>query len=179
VHDWCGWWDQPGDERRENLLDFRPDIVLVEDALNEVVDRKLPEWPDYRTVGDPRFDAWLLIEYRAAAEVFSSTGATVVFADAPCADWTRLEHWRSLPDPERRVAALNRIYDSVVAATTKVAKLFDRLCPGGKFTDTIEGVSNARPDGFHLVDEACFRLAERWLAPYVREVAASRREGGL
>ncbi len=166
----CGWWDDADHERRQAFSTFDPDVVLVEDALNEVVDRKLPEWPDYRGVGDPRFDTWLLGEYRAAAEVFSAQGATVVYADAPCANWDQVERWRSIEDPDDRVAALNRIYDNVVAPTTRVADLFDRLCPEGEFSPTVEGVEDARPDGFHLSEEARFRLAERWLAPFLFSV---------
>ena len=163
----CDWWDNPS-ERLQRLTEFDPDVVLIEDALNEIVDRKLPSWPDYRRPGDPRFDAWLLDEYRQAAAVLSSQGATVVFADAPCADWQRLPQWRSIEDADERVAALNRIYDSVVAATTKVADLYDRICPGGEYTDTVEGVDDARPDGFHLSDEAADRLAARWLSPFLQ-----------
>ena len=163
----CDWWDSPS-ERLQRLRQFDPHVVLIEDALNEVVDRKLPSWPDYRGPGDPRFDAWLLDEYRQAASVLSSQGATVVFADAPCADWQRLNNWRSIHDADERVAALNRIYDSVVAATTKVADLYDRLCPDGWYTDTVEDVENGRPDGFHLSDAAADRLAARWLAPFLQ-----------
>ena len=173
IADHCRWWADPDDERTRRLLDFEPDIVLVEDALNEIVDRKLPEWNDYRGPGDPRFDAWLLSEYQAAAEVFSENGAMVVYADAPCADWDRIRAWDSLEDAEERVAALNRIYDGVVAATTRVADLHDRLCPDGRYRDEVEGVAEGRPDGFHLSDDAAFRLAERWLAPFLREVDAA------
>jgi peptidoglycan/LPS O-acetylase OafA/YrhL len=170
----CRWWDQPQNERTENLRAFDADIVLVEDALNEVVDRKLPDWPDYRAPGDPRLDAWLLNEYQAAAKVFSERGATVVFADAPCADWDRMDHWRSLTDGDRRVAALNRVYDNVVAATTKVAHLYERICPDHQFQDEVEGDEKGRPDGLHLSDLAADRLAERWLGPLLREVQRSR-----
>lgn len=173
VAEQCRWWEDPTHERSRRLFEFDPDIVLVEDALNEIVDRKLPDWNDYRGPGDPRFDAWLLSEYQAAAEVFAEQGAMVVYADAPCADWDRLPPWDSLEDAEERVAALNRIYDSVVAATTRVADLYDRLCPDGRYRDDVEGVADGRPDGFHLSEEAALRLAERWLAPFLREVDAA------
>jgi peptidoglycan/LPS O-acetylase OafA/YrhL len=170
----CDWWDDPTTERSTMLRDFAPDVVLVEDALNEIADRKLPSWPDYRSPGDPRFDGWLLNEYQAAAKVFSQDGALVVYANAPCADWQRLNGWNSMRDADARVAALNRIYDGVVAATTKVANLYERLCPDGQYRDEVEGVSDGRPDGFHLSDEAALRLADRWLAPFVRDADRSR-----
>lgn len=173
IAEHCRWWEHADDERTRRLLEFDPDIVLIEDALNEIVDRKLPEWNDFRGPGDPRFDAWLLSEYQKAAEVFSEGGAMVVYADAPCADWERLQPWDSLEDAEQRVAALNRIYDSVVAATTQVADLHDRICPDGRYRDEVEGVADGRPDGFHLSDEAALRLAEHWLAPFLREVDAA------
>lgn len=170
----CDWWDDPTTDRATKLREFGPDVVLVEDALNEIVDRKLPEWPDYRSPGDPRFDGWLLNEYQAAAKVFSQDGALVVYANAPCADWQRLNGWNSMRDADERVAALNRIYDGVVAATTKVADLYERLCPDGAYRDEVEGVSDGRPDGFHLSDEAALRLADRWLAPFVRDADRNR-----
>jgi hypothetical protein len=171
----CRWWDDPESSRSQRLRDFDPDIVLVEDAINEIVDRKLPDWPDYRAPGDPRFDAWLLNEYRDAATVFSSGGAIVVFANAPCADWKRLPGWDSMRDADQRVAALNRIYDNVVASATKVADLFQRICPDGRFTDEVEGVPDGRPDGFHLSDEAANRLVDRWLAPFLRDAHEHRQ----
>jgi peptidoglycan/LPS O-acetylase OafA/YrhL len=170
----CAWWDDDESDRLARLRSFKPDIVLVEDALNEIADRKLPEWPDYLAPGDPRFDAWLLNEYRTAAKVFSEDGALVVFANAPCADWERNPAWNSMSKPDQRVDALNRVYDNVVASTTKVADFFDRVCPDGKFTETVEGVDDARPDGFHLIDEASQRLAERWLAPFLRSADEQR-----
>lgn len=173
VEEHCSWWDRPHDERTKRLREFAPHIVLVEDALNELIDRKLANWSDFRRPGDPRFDAWLLSEYRDAAEVFGQDGASVVFANAPCADWSRISHWSTVEDADERVAALNRIYDGVVAATTRVADLHDRICPGGQYRDEVEGVPNGRPDGFHLSDEAALRLAERWLAPFLREVDAA------
>ena len=109
--------------------------------------------------------------------MFSANGATVVFADGPCANWSRLDGWRDIKDADARVAALNRIYDNIVAATTKVADLYDRICPDGHFTDTVEGLEDARPDGFHLVDAASDRLAERWLTPFLLDVAEQRRQG--
>jgi hypothetical protein len=172
--DYCGWWQDPNDPRTRNLVSFKPDVVLIEDAINEIVDRKLPDWPDWRHVGDPRFDTWLLNEYRLAANRFSSTGATVVFANAPCADWQRAPHFESMTDSEARVAALNRIYDGVVAATTKVADLFKELCPDGKYTSQVEGVDDGRPDGVHLSSEASSRVAERWLIPILRNAKPTR-----
>jgi hypothetical protein len=174
VQDECGWWDDPDDPRTTRLFEFDPDIVLVEDALNEILDRKQPSWPDWRHVGDPRFDAWLLGEYRAAAEVFAAEGAMVVYANGPCADWARIPNWSSIDHAEDRIETLNRIYENVVGATTKVADLFERVCPGGAYTDEVEGVEEGRPDGFHFADEAANRLAGRWLAPFFVEVERSR-----
>ena len=43
-------------------------VVLVMGGLGDVFDRKLPEWPDYRSPGDPVFDSWLIGEYQALAD---------------------------------------------------------------------------------------------------------------
>ena len=44
--------------------------------------------------------------------------------------------------------------------------LAGRVCPDGRFSDSVEGVANARPDGIHFSDEAASRLSE-WLGPEI------------
>jgi hypothetical protein len=163
VHEVCGWWDDPESERRQALESFAPDVIVLQDGVNEVFDRRLPEWGQWRRPGDPQFDTWLMEEYQTAAERW---GATLVLTNAPCGDWERYEHFDDLEDPEVRISALNLgVYPRVAGA--EVADLHQRLCPGGQYSDDVEGVENGRPDGFHLTLEASTALARNWLGPIV------------
>jgi hypothetical protein len=57
----------------------------------------------------------------------------------------------------------------------QLADLHQRLCPGGRYQDEVEGVPDGRPDGFHLSDEAATALARNWLGPLVLD--AGRQPG--
>ena len=47
--------------------------------------------------------------------------------------------------------------------TIDTTTTFDSLA--GQFTDTVDGVSDARPDGYHLSTEAAYAVARDWLSP--------------
>lgn len=169
VDEVCGWWDDPGHERRQALDSFAPDVVVLQDGINEVFDRRLPEWSQWRRPGEPQLDTWLIEEYRAAADRW---GAKLLLTNAPCGDWQRYEHFDDLEDPEVRLSALNvGVYPRVPGA--QVADLFQRLCPGGRYSDEVEGVPDGRPDGFHLSPEASHALARNWLGPIVLDLGRS------
>ncbi|TAL16145.1 MAG: acyltransferase [Frankiales bacterium] len=163
----CGWWNEPGHERRQALEQFDPDVIVLQDGVNEVFDRRLPEWEQWRRPGDPQFDSWLIEEYQAA---FAQWDATMLVTNAPCGDWGRYEHFDDVEDPEVRVSALNVDYRRLPGV--ELADLFQRICPGGRYSDEVEGVENGRPDGFHLSAEASAALARNWLGPLVLEAGA-------
>ena len=169
VDEVCGWWDDPDSERRQALESFAPDVIVLQDGINEVFDRRLPEWDQWRRPGQPQLDSWLIDEYRAAADRW---GAKLLLTNAPCGDWERYEHFDDLEDPEVRLSALNfGVYPRVPG--TEVADLFQRLCPGGQYSDEVEGVPDGRPDGFHLSPEASQALARNWLGPIVLDLGRS------
>jgi hypothetical protein len=85
--------------------------------------------------------------------------------NTPCADWQRYGAFADIPDIEGRVAAVNQDQSSVVGIRT--ADLRNRICPGGRYSDNVEGDPNGRPDGLHLSDRAAFALARNWLGPLV------------
>ena len=175
MHEYCGWWDDVDDERRRALQDFEPDVVVLQDGVSEVFDRRLPEWGEWRRPGQPSFDSWLVEEYRTAA---GRWGGTLLLTNAPCGDWDRYAHFRELDDAELRVSALNLgVYNRVPG--TRTADLHQRLCPGGQYRDDVEGVENGRPDGFHLSREASYALARNWLGPLVLDAGKAGSTGPL
>jgi hypothetical protein len=163
----CSWWSDPASEPYRFLRDFGPDVVLVQDSINEIPDRLIPEWDQYRSLGDPVFGAWLDSEYREAFGVFGG-GARVVLTNAPCVDWEDSPPWDEIDDGEGRIALLNEYYRSL-ESTVQVADIHTQICPDGEFSDTVMGVRNARPDGFHLSDNAAVTVADRWLGPLLIE----------
>jgi hypothetical protein len=152
----------------KRLNAFDPQVVIVQDAMNELVDRKLDSWPNYRRAGDPTFDSWLLSEYRLALPALNPSGdRSVLLLNATCADWNRVNHFQGFgPELSSRVTSLNLDYDQLHSQSdVPIVDLYDHLCPNGQYTDTVDGVPNGRPDGYHLSDEAATALAREWLGP--------------
>src|SRR4029078_7657477 len=105
-------------------------------------------------------------EYRSAMQSMTGGRAVMVFANGPCADWDTMgDPWSSISDGDQRMRALNTSYNTLLADGSKLADLATELCPNGKYTSTIEGVNNARPDGYHLSEEGARAVVSRWLGP--------------
>ena len=166
----CGWWDDPSSERYKAFQQFDPDVVVVQDSVNEVFDRKLSSWSDWQGPGDTQFDEWLIDEYQTAVDRWTAGGAKVLMTNALCGDWQRYEHFKGLQNPERRVSALNNIVYPRLR-DVRTADIFDRVCPGGQYSDEVEGYPDGRPDGFHFAMQASPLITRRWLGPLVLDVA--------
>jgi hypothetical protein len=167
----CEWWDEADSQRRKALEQFAPDVIVTQDAINEVFDRRRDEWGGWRSPGQPQFDSWLNSEYSTVFGQWSSAGARVIVTNAPCGDWTR--SFQQVQQPTFRINALNIGYDRLQGVTQ--ANFFQRVCPNGRYSDTVEGVPNARPDGFHFTDEAATALATNWLGPLVLQAGRLRK----
>ena len=157
---WCGWWGDPTSPRYQALVNFAPDVVFVEDGINEIFDRKLDSWSNWEKPSDTQFDQWLTSEYEAFIKTVS--GAKVVIANAPCGDFA--DHFPTATDGPQRVQNINNLdYARIINASS--ANLFNEVCPNGQYSNTVDGVDDARPDGFHFTDEAATALARDWLGP--------------
>ena len=173
----CGWWADPATDRYKALREFAPDVIVIQDGINEMFDRKLPEWDDFRRPGDPRFDRWLIEEYQQLLADHGD-GVAVVVTNALCGDWGRYEAFDEMSDPDLRISSLNAtVYPRLPNVTE--ADIFNRVCPGGRYTDEVEGVPDGRPDGLHFSDEAAAALARNWLGPLVLDAASKSGRGGL
>jgi hypothetical protein len=177
VTEECGWWADPSSQRSHYLKMFHPDVIVVQDAMNELPDRKLPEWSDYKHTGEPFFDQWLLSEYKALISTVApdGSGTKILFLNAVCVDWELLgrgyEYYADDGEGDRRVQSLRATAGAVASTGATVADYFSHLCPDGKFSQTVDGVDDARPDGYHLSDDASRAVAERWLGPLILNTA--------
>jgi hypothetical protein len=167
----CAWWDDPESERYKAFQEFDPDVVVSEDGINEVFDRRLPEWGGWRSPGQPQFDSWLYDEYGTVFDRWRASGAQVLLVDTPCGDWERT--FQEVQNPELRVQSVNLVYERL--ANVARADLFQRVCPNGRYSDEVEGIPDARPDGFHFIPAASTALATNWLGPLVLETAKRGR----
>ena len=172
VHSSCSWWDDPSSERARNLAAFAPNVIVDEAGFSEMLDRKLPEWDDWREPGDGGYHSWLVNEYDAMFGAMQSlAGDDVRFLNLnlPCGDFSRPRGFRRVSAPEGRVDALDDYMYPFMRRGT-AGDLFDQLCPNGQYSDQLWGIDDARPDGMHLSDEAATELARRWLGPLVLQV---------
>jgi hypothetical protein len=153
------------------IAEFDPDVVVLQSALAELNDRKLPGWSDYATPGQATWDDYTLSEYQAAYDVLSASGAKVLWTNAPCAKFgPALGGFHvDQAEGERRVRYLNGTILSRLRASrpVEIVDLYGQLCPGGQMAETVAGVNRARPDGVHLSDAAAEALTEQWLGPRV------------
>jgi len=60
--------------------------------------------------------------------------------------------FREVTHPQLRVQSLNLIHQQLPGVTE--ADLFQRACPNGPYSDTVERIPDARPGGFHAIDDA-------------------------
>jgi peptidoglycan/LPS O-acetylase OafA/YrhL len=172
----CNWWNDPASKRYQAFQAFDPDVVVVQDSVNEDFDRRFPSWGDWRGPADVNYQVWLIQQYQNAIDRWRAGGAKVLMTNSLCGDWLRYDHFRTLETPEVRVAALNSsVYPRLRGVTT--ADLAGRICPGGKFTDEVEGIADGRPDGFHFSQAASPLVAQNFLGPWV--LYAGGRAPGL
>jgi peptidoglycan/LPS O-acetylase OafA/YrhL len=171
----CSWWSNQYSERYQDFQSFNPDVVVVEDGLNEVPDRKLPSWSTWRYPGEPEFDSWLVNEYTTALQTFSKRGAKLVFLNAACVDWQTfggaMGELGQNNVGDNRIVALNQRTQALSVTGASQADLNAHLCPNGKFNPTVDGVNNGRPDGYHLTKAASEAVANKWLGPIVLQTA--------
>jgi peptidoglycan/LPS O-acetylase OafA/YrhL/lysophospholipase L1-like esterase len=164
--DWPDVWSR-------KLDDFDPDVVVVLTGGWDIVDRRLPSWEKARRIGDDVYDAWLASEFDFAMDLLSSRGARVIWLTTPC--YQKFARGSGVWDPER-VRKLNRLLNRLAAQRgddIEIVDLYGEVCPNGEFTDTLGGVTEARPDGAHFSDAGADWLA-RWLAPKILAVSQSR-----
>jgi hypothetical protein len=162
LRSWCSWWADPNSPRYQAMQKFAPDVVFVEDGVNETFERRFPNWPDWEKPGQPQFDDFVVQQYQTFTDAFRNLKAKVVVANAPCGDWERF--FPGITDGPARIRDLDNLdYPRIVG--DQGADFFSEVCPNGQYSDTVDGVQDARPDGFHFSNDAAYALARDWLGP--------------
>lgn len=173
VQQECAWWSDPSSDRSQELAKFRPQVIVMQDGMNELPDRQLPSWSSPRHTGEPSFDQWLISQYQAALKVFTGNNsyqARVLSLNAVCANWDLMGgSWTGFDNGtgQARVASLDADAAELTVSNTQDVNYENYLCPGGQFTQTVAGVQDARPDGYHLSRAASTAVAQQWLGPLI------------
>ncbi len=153
----------------------KPNVVVLLAGRWEVVDREYQG--TWTNILHKSFAAYVKSQLNAASDLVTKTGAHMVFLTAPCTD--EGEQPDGVPWPEdnpARLAAYNKLVHQVAAehaSTDSVVDLHSDVCPGNKFTSSLDGRVIRNVDGVHFTIEAGQFLAPK-LMPAI--VAAGRAQ---
>ena len=143
---WPAYWTQ-------QIASFRPDVVVLVAGRWETVDRTdlSGRWTN---ILNPAYAAYVESTLRLAVAVATAHGAHMIIETSPCFDTGEQPDGAPWPeDAPARVDAYNRLVEQVAAqhpATVTVQHLHAMLCPGGRYTPTLDGVPVRQADGVHL-----------------------------
>jgi peptidoglycan/LPS O-acetylase OafA/YrhL len=172
-------YEQPGqcDDWNERWLtkidEFHPNVVVLLTGAWDVLDRKIDgQW---YSPGDVAFDRYFLSELDQATQLLASRGSKVVILTTPFFSrpelvgqtahaWPEYEPWR--------VDRINALFRDFLVAHPGRYTLIDLnryVSPGGRFTDTLDGV-HIRDDGVHFTLPGATLVAQ-WLVPQLEQAA--------
>jgi hypothetical protein len=149
------------------LTQYHPNVVVLLAGRWEIVDRVYNgAWTNILV---PSFAAYVQQQLEAASNMFTATGANVVFLTAPCSNEQNQPNGQPWPENDpARLAAYNDLLRKVAAEyprTDSVVDLNALVCPNGVYTPDYKGVTIREPDGIHFTDEAGIALAPAILPP--------------
>jgi peptidoglycan/LPS O-acetylase OafA/YrhL len=129
---------------------FRPEVVAILAGRWEVHNLKV----GFQTVNITQraFQSTVAAGLMRAVEISRSGGARVVLVTQPCANSGERADGQPWPeDSASRLAIYNGIVRSVARRTgASVLDLYSMVCPGGRYQQTIDGVTVRQPDGVHF-----------------------------
>ena len=172
VNPGCAWWNDPSSPRSVDFRAFAPNVVVDVAPYSELLDRLQPDWSSWREPANATYRQWLVNEYTTMfndMQLNGAAGVRFLTLNAPCADFSRPRGWERVSHPGQRVTDLDQGFYPLLAQGAQ-GDLNAQLCPNGRYTDDLWGISDARPDGMHLNDAAGAELARRWLGPLVLQV---------
>lgn len=165
---WAFWWPA-------QLEQFQPDVVVMLTGPWDLVERKLPEWRQFRKPGDPVFDDWLVSEYLEAVDVLTASDAKLVWLTAPCTQppagtGGRLRGTGAF-SAQMTHYINQQILPRVLAARSdkmQIIDLYSQVCPGDTLLQDVGDEEPLRPDGIHFSVPGANWLME-WLGPKLLE----------
>ena len=157
----CDSWE---DTWAEKVRVFGPSIAVVQVGPWETMDRRLPGDDQWRSLGDPVYDAWLLDEMVTAVDALTVDGASVVWLTSPpvndnvdrAGDFGASD----VRDPAR-MARLNELIAQLPERRpdqVEVVDLAGWLASSGRDAEL-------RPDGVHFDDAGALDAARAYLGP--------------
>ena len=153
----------------------KPNVVVLLAGRWEVVDRKYKG--SWTNILHPSFAAYVKRQLELASNLVTGSGSNLVFLTAPCTDEGEQPDGAPWPeDDPARLAEYNKLLYQVAARHPKTDSVVDldaAVCPGGKFTTSLDGVAIRSSDGVHFTDEGGAFLAKD-LMPAI--VAAGRAQ---
>ena len=145
----------------------RPDVVLVQAGIWDLVEHELPGDDTVVTLGDPAYDEYLRAELVAANDLLLEYAERVVWSLQPAP----VRETRGPEDPIfDRIPEFNEMLVDLFAdhPRTGLVDLAEWLEQTPDGTESLR----LRPDGTHFSDETSVEVAE-WLGPAVLEAATS------
>jgi hypothetical protein len=138
------------------IVEFDPDLVVVYSAGFDLLNRQLDSWDAPLAIGHADYDRWLRSEYDAASALFSRQGAHVVWLSPLCLGRKPGPGGNSPLEPERTRLLTENIVKPLARESDHVSyvDLYTAVCPGGRFTNELAGISNSRPDGIHFSEHS-------------------------
>ncbi len=168
--------DQPWQNQwLDEIKSDKPNVVVLLAGRWEVVDREYQG--NWTNILNPAYAAYVKSQLNAASKLVTTTGARMVFLTAPCTDEGEQPDGSPWPeDDPARLAVYNKLVGEVAkehATTDSVVNLHADVCPGNKFTSTLDGQVIRKSDGVHFTVAAGQILAPK-LMPAI--VAAGRAQ---
>ncbi len=162
--------------RSAQVRQFRPDVVALLVGRWEVTDQLLDG--SWRSIGDPTLDAYLDQQLDTAIADLSATGAKVALLTMPCLSEPEAPDGQPYPqDDPVRVQRFNQLLVAAQKrhpAVSTVVDLRAMVCPGGRFTSTLDGIRIRTADGVHF-PWAPIEPVTRKLLPQLRRIALEAR----
>lgn len=153
-----------------------PDIVVVQTGSWDVADRKLPGEDEWRSPGDPKFDAFALSELIAAVDLLSSNGAAVVWLTSPVPGAAAYESPKvQVFDPAPRHLRFDQLVEQLPAIRPGKVAVVDLAT--WMASQPAEEDARLRPDGVHFSHDASVEVCQRYLCDAILGAAHQLQPG--
>ncbi|MGH9019291.1 MAG: hypothetical protein ACRDY1_16190, partial [Acidimicrobiales bacterium] len=134
------------------VQEMKPNVVVLLAGGGEVLDRI---YDGHLTdILDPTFAAYVKSQLEQAVAIATADGARMILETKPCQSTGEQPDGDPWPeDSAARQAAYNSLLRQVAAARpgqVYVQNLDSYVCPGGHYTEDIDGVPVRQPDGVHF-----------------------------